>query len=73
MFEGMMVIVLGEGYLVLVKVVKVEKFLDKFELIILLMVQVVELVGDCKKVEVVYKKLVIDDWMWFVGVCGLML
>ncbi|MDU8910022.1 heme biosynthesis protein HemY [Aestuariicoccus sp. MJ-SS9] len=70
--EGLMALASGEGRLAMAKATKAEKYLHKPELTDLITAQAAEMVGDRKKAEEVYKRLVQRDETRFVGVRGLM-
>mgnify|MGYP001627752927 CR=1 FL=1 len=70
--EGMMALASGEGRRAISKASKAEKYLDRPELTTLLIAQAAEMVGDKRKAEHAYKKLLADDRTRFVGVRGIM-
>ncbi|WP_407493825.1 heme biosynthesis protein HemY [Pseudooceanicola sp. MF1-13] len=70
--EGMMALASGEGRRAISKASKAEKYLDRPELTTLLTAQAAEMVGDKRKAEEAYKKLLSDDRTRFVGVRGIM-
>lgn len=70
--EGLMALASGEGRVAMDKARRAEKYLRKPELTNLITAQAAELVGDRRKAEEVYKKLLTDDATRFVGVRGLM-
>ncbi|WP_238366435.1 heme biosynthesis protein HemY [Mesobacterium pallidum] len=70
--EGMMALASGEGQLAMTKAAKAERFLNRSDLTDLMTAQAAEMVGDRKKAEEVYKRLVQDDKTRFVGVRGIM-
>jgi HemY protein len=70
--EGLMALASGEGRLAMAKAAKAEKYLHRPEVTDLVTAQAAEMVGDRKKAEDVYKRLVQRDDTRFVGVRGLM-
>ncbi|MEL6100688.1 MAG: heme biosynthesis HemY N-terminal domain-containing protein [Pseudomonadota bacterium] len=70
--EGLMALASGEGRLAMAKAEKANKYLGRPDLTNLLMAEAAELVGDRKKAETTYRKLVEDKSTRFVGVRGLM-
>ncbi|MCL3881580.1 heme biosynthesis HemY N-terminal domain-containing protein [Marivita sp. GX14005] len=70
--EGLTALAAGEGRLAMAKANKAEKYLHKPELTNLITAQAAEMMGDRKKAEDVYKRLVTHDDTRFVGVRGLM-
>lgn len=70
--EGLMALASGEGRLAMAKAAKAEKYLHRPEITDLVTAQAAEMVGDHKKAEDVYKRLVQRDDTRFVGVRGLM-
>lgn len=70
--EGLMALASGEGRLAIAKANKAQKYLHKPELTDLITAQAAEMVGDSKKAEEVYKRLLKDEGTRFVGVRGLM-
>lgn len=70
--EGMMALASGEGRLAIAKANKAQKYLHKPELTDLITAQAAEMVGDTKKAEEVYKRLLKTETTRFVGVRGLM-
>ncbi|MEC7297311.1 MAG: heme biosynthesis HemY N-terminal domain-containing protein [Pseudomonadota bacterium] len=70
--EGMMALASGEGRRAMSKAAKAEKYLHRPELTTLLTAQAAEMVGDKRKAEQAYKKLLSDDSTRFVGVRGIM-
>jgi len=70
--EGMMALASGEGRRAISKASKAEKYLERPELTTLLTAQAAEMVGDKRKAEEAYKKLLSDDRTRFVGVRGIM-
>jgi HemY protein len=72
MSQGMMALASGEGRLAIAKANKAQKYLNKPELTDLITAQAAEMVGDKKKAEEVYKRLLKTETTRFVGVRGLM-
>jgi len=70
--EGMMALASGEGHLALAKATKAERFLGRPELTTILTAQAAEMVGDRKKAEETYKRLLADDRTRFVGIRGIL-
>ena len=70
--EGMMALASGEGRLAIAKATKAEKYLHKPELTDLITAQAAEMVGDNRKAEEVYKRLLKTDSTRFVGIRGIM-
>lgn len=70
--EGMMALASGEGRAAMAKAAKAERYLKRPELTNLISAQAAEMVGDKKKAEEVYKRLLLDDRTRFVGVRGIM-
>jgi len=70
--EGMMALASGEGRAAMAKAAKAERYLKRPELTNLISAQAAEMVGDKKKAEEVYKRLLLDDKTRFVGVRGIM-
>ncbi len=70
--EGMMALASGEGRAAMAKASKAERYLKRPELTNLISAQAAEMVGDKKKAEEVYKRLLLDDKTRFVGVRGIM-
>lgn len=70
--EGMMALASGEGHLALAKAAKAEKYLERPELTTLLTAQAAEMVGDRKRAEETYKRLLEDSRTRFVGVRGIL-
>ncbi|MDH5798537.1 MAG: heme biosynthesis protein HemY [Paracoccaceae bacterium] len=70
--EGMTALASGEGRLAMAKATKAEKYLRRPELTNLINAQAAEMIGDRKKAEEVYKRLLQDNRTRFVGVRGLM-
>ncbi|SNS09133.1 heme biosynthesis protein HemY [Antarctobacter heliothermus] len=70
--EGMMALSSGEGRLAIAKATKAEKYLHKPELTDLITAQAAEMVGDNRKAEEVYKRLLKTDSTRFVGIRGIM-
>ncbi|WP_136443452.1 heme biosynthesis protein HemY [Pacificoceanicola onchidii] len=70
--EGIMALASGEGRLAMAKASKAEKYLGRPDLTNLISAQAAEMVGDTKKAEEVYKRLLKDENTRFVGVRGLM-
>lgn len=72
MSQGMMALASGEGRLAIAKANKAQKYLNKPELTDLITAQAAEMVGDRKKAEEVYKRLLKTENTRFVGIRGLM-
>lgn len=70
--EGLMALSSGEGRLAIAKANKAEKYLHKPELTDLITAQAAEMVGDNRKAEEVYKRLLKNDTTRFVGIRGIM-
>ena len=70
--DGMTALASGEGRLAMAKAARAEKFLRRPELTNLITAQAAEAIGDKKKAQEVYKRLLEDDRTRFVGVRGLM-
>ncbi|WP_425097967.1 heme biosynthesis protein HemY [Tropicibacter sp. S64] len=70
--EGLMALASGEGRLAMAKATKADKYLNRPDLTNLITAQAAEMVGDTKKAEEVYKRLLKDENTRFVGVRGLM-
>ncbi|SFQ15782.1 heme biosynthesis protein HemY [Tranquillimonas alkanivorans] len=70
--DGMLALASGEGRTAMSKAAKAERYLRRPELTNLLTAQAAEMVGDRRKAEDVYKRLLVDDRTRFVGVRGLM-
>ena len=70
--EGLMALSSGEGRLAIAKATKAEKYLHKPELTDLITAQAAEMVGDNRKAEEVYKRLLKTDSTRFVGIRGIM-
>lgn len=70
--DGMMALASGEGRLAMTKAARAERYLKRPALTNLLTAQAAEMVGDRKKAEETYKKLLADDRTRFVGVRGIM-
>ncbi|MCT4555141.1 MAG: tetratricopeptide repeat protein [Pelagimonas sp.] len=70
--EGLMALASGEGRLAMAKAQKADRYLHRPDLTNLITAQAAEMVGDSKKAEEVYKRLLKDDTTRFVGVRGLM-
>ncbi|MBY6113939.1 tetratricopeptide repeat protein [Mameliella alba] len=70
--EGLMALSSGEGRLAIAKATKAEKYLHKPELTDLITAQAAEMVGDRRKAEEVYKRLLKNDSTRFVGIRGIM-
>lgn len=70
--EGLMALASGEGRLAMAKAAKADRYLNKPELTDLVTAQAAEMVGDSRKAEEVYKRLLQNDTTRFVGVRGLM-
>jgi HemY protein len=70
--EGLMALASGEGRLAIAKATKAEKYLHKPELTDLITAQAAEMVGDNRKAEEVYKRLLKTDTTRFVGIRGIM-
>ncbi|MEN8837728.1 MAG: heme biosynthesis HemY N-terminal domain-containing protein [Celeribacter marinus] len=70
--DGMLALASGEGRVAMSKAAKAEKYLRKPELTNLLTAQAAEAVGDKRKAEETYKRLLSDDRTRFVGVRGIL-
>ena len=70
--EGMMALASGEGRLAMAKASKAERYLHRPEITDLITAQAAEQLGDTRKAEETYKKLVQRDDTRFVGIRGLM-
>lgn len=70
--EGMMALASGEGRVAIAKAQRAEKYLHKPELTDLVTAQAAEMMGDRKKAEEVYKRLLQRDSTRFVGIRGIM-
>ncbi|WP_425074287.1 heme biosynthesis protein HemY [Sagittula sp. S175] len=70
--EGMMALASGEGRVAIAKAQRAEKYLHKPELTDLVTAQAAEMMGDRKKAEEVYKRLLKRDSTRFVGIRGIM-
>ncbi|MCE0506310.1 tetratricopeptide repeat protein [Roseivivax sp. GX 12232] len=70
--DGLTALASGEGRLALAKAQKAERYLHRPELTDLLQAQAAEQMGDRKKAEEVYKRLLKTDATRFVGVRGIM-
>lgn len=70
--EGMMALASGEGKTAMAKASKAEKYLNRPELTNLISAQAAEQVGDTRKAQEVYKRLLTDERTRFVGVRGIM-
>ncbi|MFW2542791.1 heme biosynthesis protein HemY [Primorskyibacter sp. 2E107] len=70
--EGLMALASGEGRLAMAKATKADKYLHRPDLTNLITAQAAEMIGDRKKAEEVYKRLLKDENTRFVGVRGLM-
>lgn len=70
--EGLMALASGDGREAMAKASKAERFLAKPELTSLITAQAAEMVGDRRKAEEVYKRLLTSDTTRFVGVHGIM-
>lgn len=70
--EGLMALASGEGRLAMAKASKAANHLHKPELTDLVIAQAAEMVGDTKKAEEVYKRLLQNESTRFVGVRGIM-
>ena len=70
--EGLMALASGEGRLAIAKASKAERYLRKPELTDLVTAQAAEMMGDGKKAEEVYKRLLKQDSTRFVGIRGIM-
>ncbi len=70
--EGVMALASGEGRLAMAKAHKAETYLHKPELTDLIAAQAAEMVGDNRKAEEVYKRLLQSNDTRFVGIRGIM-
>lgn len=70
--DGLMALASGEGRLAMIKAQRAEKLLGRPELTNLVTAQAAEMVGDSKRAEEVYKRLLSDDRSRFVGIRGIM-
>ncbi len=70
--DSILALASGEGRLAMTKAAKAEKYLNRPPLTNLITAQAAEMVGDRKKAEATYKKLLMDDDTRFVGVRGIM-
>ena len=70
--EGMVALAAGEGRQAMAKAARAERYLDKPELTNLLTAQAAEMVGDSRKAEEVYKRMLKSDDTRFVGVRGIL-
>lgn len=70
--DGMMALASGEGRAAMAKAARAEKYLARPELTNILTAQAAETVGDTKKAQEVYKRLLGDERTRFVGVRGIM-
>ena len=70
--ESVMALASGEGRTAITQANKAERYLGRPDLTNLIAAQAAEMVGDTKKAETVYKRLLTDDKTRFVGVRGLM-
>lgn len=70
--DGLMALASGEGRVAMAKATKAEKYLRKPELTDLISAQAAEMVGDARKAEQVYRRMLKNDETRFVGVRGLM-
>ena len=70
--EGLMALASGEGRTAMAKAAKAEKYLKRPELTNLISAQAAEQVGDTRKAQEVYKRLLTDERTRFVGVRGIM-
>lgn len=70
--EGLVALATGEGRVAMSKAAKAERYLQRPELTNLITAQAAEMIGDRKKAEEVYKRLLADDKTRFVGIHGLM-
>jgi HemY protein len=70
--DGLMALASGEARVAMSKAAKAERYLGRPELTNLVTAQAAEMVGDRKKAEEVYKRLLADDRTRFVGVRGIM-
>ena len=70
--DGLLALASGEGKVAMAKANRAEKLLNRPELTNLIQAQAAEMVGDKRKAEAVYKRLLTDDRTRFVGVRGLL-
>jgi len=70
--DGMLALASGEGRVAMTKAARADKYLNRPELTNLITAQAADMVGDTKKAEAAYKKLLADDRTRFVGVRGIM-
>ncbi len=70
--QGLMALASGEGRLAIAKAQKAEKYLHKPELTDLISAQAAEMMGDHRKAEEVYKRLLKAENTRFVGIRGIM-
>lgn len=70
--EGMMALASGDGRIAMAKAEKANRYLNRPDLTNLLTAQAAEMMGDRRKAEETYRKLVTNDATRFVGVHGIM-
>lgn len=70
--EGMLALAAGEGHLALTKAARAEKYLHQPHLTQVLTAQAAALIGDRRKAEDSYKKLLADERTRFVGIFGIL-
>ncbi|EKE44703.1 HemY domain protein [Oceaniovalibus guishaninsula JLT2003] len=70
--DGMLALASGEGREAMARADRAEKYLGRPELTNLITAQAAEMIGDRKRAEDVYKRLLADDRTRFVGVRGLL-
>ncbi|MFC2970022.1 heme biosynthesis protein HemY [Acidimangrovimonas pyrenivorans] len=70
--DGVMALASGEGRLAMSKASRAERLLHRPDLTNLVSAQAAEMVGDTRKAEEVYKRLLADDRTRFVGIRGIM-
>jgi len=70
--QGLMALASGEGRLAIAKAQKAQKYLHKPELTDLISAQAAEMMGDHRKAEEVYKRLLKTENTRFVGIRGIM-
>lgn len=70
--DGMMALASGEGRVAMAKAARAEKFLQRPDLTNLITAQAAEMVGDRKKAEDTYKRLLGNDNTRFIGVSGIL-
>lgn len=70
--EGMMALASGDGKVAMAQAEKANRYLDRPDLTNLLTAQAAEMIGDRRKAEETYRKLVKSDATRFVGVHGIM-